>query len=116
MVLRQYSIYNDKTDELMGIINYNDNKRYTMECYRKGGYRPWIFYAKPELYTDPDWVHMVAEDFLNRRVVPFNREGLMPLLKKMYGIDYYDRDFLMRKNKGRVVTDAFRVEIIDKYA
>lgn len=56
---------------------------------------------------------MIAEDWLNRRVVPRNRVGLMPLLKEIYGIDYYDRDFLITKNKGRVVTDCYRVEIED---
>lgn len=113
MIVKKYKIYSDLTNELVGNIYLNDNGKYTMENLVQNGAKPSLFRLREDLWKDPERVHMIAEDWLNRRVVPRNRVGLMPLLKEIYGIDYYDRDFLITKNKGRIVTDCYRVEIED---
>ena len=53
---------------------------------------------------------MATEIFMDDRVVPDTRQGLLPELKRI-GINYYDPEALIRYNKGVSIEDDYWVDV-----
>ncbi len=51
-----------------------------------------------------------TEIFMDDRVVPDTRQGLLPELKKI-GIDHYDPESLIRYNKGVSIEDDYWIDV-----
>ena len=109
-----YKIYNDIDNRHLANIIYNSQtSEFTSEVFP--GYEELLIFSKfnfgaIQWGAEPHPESVYLENWLKDRVVPENRQMLKEILAKR-GIYEYDWRVLIKLNKGKTVSDTYRVEV-----